>query len=155
MLNNNLKYCREELEMTQTELGIILGSSKQIISNWETGYTSMPLNKLVRFCNLYNYSLDFVVGFVRHNTNYNKSIKLDKDKIGRRLKEIRTKLHLTQQELSDKCNIFQSTYNHYEKGYSLIKIMSAYSICKTYNISMDYLVGRSNSIYINGVKTKT
>ena len=33
MLNNNLKYCREELEMTQTELGIILGSSKQIISN--------------------------------------------------------------------------------------------------------------------------
>ena len=121
MLNNNLKYCREELEMTQTELGIILGSSKQIISNWETGYTSMPLNKLVRFCNLYNYSLDFVVGFVRHNTNYNKIIKLDKDKIGKRLKEIRTKLHLTQQELSDKCNIFQSTYNHYEKGYSLIK----------------------------------
>lgn len=154
MLNNNLKYCREELEMTQTELGIILGSSKQIISNWETEYTSMPLNKLVRFCNLYNYSLDFVVGFVRHNTNYNKSIKLDKDKIGRRLKEIRTKLHLTQQELSDKCNIFQSTYNHYEKGYSLIKIMPAYSICKTYNISMDYLLGRSNNMYINGVKVK-
>ena len=154
MLNNNLKYCREELEMTQTELGIILGSSKQIISNLETGYTSMPLNKLVRFCNLYNYSLDFVVGFVRHNTNYNKSIKLDKDKIGRRLKEIRTKLHLTQQELSDKCNIFQSTYNHYEKGYSLIKIMPIYSICKTYNISMDYLVGRSNNMYINGTKVK-
>lgn len=154
MLNNNLKYCREELEMTQTELGIILGSSKQIISNWETEYTSMPLNKLVRFCNLYNYSLDFVVGFVRHNTNYNKSIKLDKDKIGRRLKEIRVKLHLTQQELSDKCNIFQSTYNHYEKGYSLIKIMPAYSICKTYNISMDYLLGRSNNMYINGVKVK-
>jgi len=154
MLNNNLKYCREELEMTQTELGIILGSSKQIISNWETEYTSMPLNKLVRFCNLYNYSLDFVVGFVRHNTNYNKSIKLDKDKIGGRLKEIRTKLHLTQQELSDKCNIFQSTYNHYEKGYSLIKIMPAYSICKTYNISMDYLLGRSNNMYINGVKVK-
>ena len=154
MLNNNLKYCREELEMTQTELGIILGSSKQIISNWETEYTSMPLNKLVRFCNLYNYSLDFVVGFVRKNTNYNKSIKLDKDKIGRRLKEIRVKLHLTQQELSDKCNIFQSTYNHYEKGYSLIKIMPAYSICKTYNISMDYLLGRSNNMYINGVKVK-
>ena len=154
MLNNNLKYCREELEMTQTELGIILGSSKQIISNWKTGYTSMPLNKLVRFCNLYNYSLDFIVGFVRHNTNYNKSIKLDKYKIGRRLKEIRVKLHLTQQELSDKCNIFQSTYNHYEKGYSLIKIMPIYSICKTYNISMDYLVGRSNNMYINGTKVK-
>lgn len=48
MIDNNLRYCREELEMTQEELGIILGASKQTISNWETGYTPIPLNKLVR-----------------------------------------------------------------------------------------------------------
>ena len=114
MLNNNLKYCREELEMTQAELGIILGSSKQIISNWETGYTSMPLNKL-GFCNLYNYSLDFVVGFVRQNTNYNKSFKLDKDKICKRLNEIRTKLHLTQQEVSNMMNMSQVQVSRKEK----------------------------------------
>lgn len=34
MIDNNLKWCREELEMTQEELGIILGASKQTISNW-------------------------------------------------------------------------------------------------------------------------
>ena len=28
MINNNLKYCREELEMTQQELGYLFGVSK-------------------------------------------------------------------------------------------------------------------------------
>ena len=45
MINNNLRYCREELEMTQEELGIVLGASKQTVSNWETGYIFMPLSK--------------------------------------------------------------------------------------------------------------
>ena len=111
MIDNNLKWCREELEMTQEELGIILGASKQTISNWETGYTPIPLNKLVRFVNLYDYSLDFLVGFTRNNTKYNKSIKLDKKLIGKNLKLLREKLNLTQQELSDRCNLYQSTYN--------------------------------------------
>jgi len=131
--------------MTQEELGIILGASKQTISNWETGYTPIPLNKLIRFTNLYNYSLDFIVGFTRKNFKYNKNIKIDKKSIGKKLKLLREKLNLTQQEISDKRNIYQSTYNHYETGYSLIKIMPAYSICKTYNISMDWLVGRTNN----------
>ena len=152
MIDNNLRYCREELEMTQEELGIILGASKQTISNWETGYTPMPMNKLIRFANLYNYSLDFIVGFTRKNIKYDKKIKIDKKIIGDRLKTLRKKFNLTQQELSNKCNIYQSTYNHYETGYSLIKIMTAYAICKTYNISMDYLVGRTNTPKISKLK---
>ena len=97
MINNNLRYCREELEMTQEELGIVLGASKQTVSNWETGYIFMPLSKLVRFCNLYNYSLDFVVGFTKKNIKYDKDIKLDQKLIGNNLKTLRTKLNLTQQ----------------------------------------------------------
>ena len=148
MIDNNLRYCREELEMTQEELGIILGASKQTISNWETGYTPIPFNKLIRFASLYDYSLDFIVGFTRKNTKYNKPIKIDKKLIGNNLKLLREKLNLTQQKISDKCNIYQSTYNHYETGYSLIKIIPAYSICKTYGVSMDWLVGRTNNIQI-------
>lgn len=149
MINNNIKYCREELEMTQEELGIVLGASKQTISNWETGYIPIPLAKLIRFCNLYNYSMDFVCGLTRKNIKYDKLIVIDQKLIGKNLKSLRTKLNLTQQKLSDKCNFYQSTYNHYETGYSLIKIMPAYSICKTYNVSLDWLVGRTNNSKIN------
>lgn len=81
MINNNLKYCREELEMTQQELGYVFGVSKNTVSVWENAHDTMPFNKLIRFCNLYDFSLDFVVGFTRKNTKYDK-IKTDKKKIG-------------------------------------------------------------------------
>ena len=78
MLENNLKYCRNELEMTQSELGYVFGVNKATVSNWENGYDIIPLNKLIKFCNLYNYSIDFVVGLTRKNKIYPKIEKLDK-----------------------------------------------------------------------------
>lgn len=102
----------------------------------------MPFNKLIRFCNLYDFSLDFVVGFTRKNTKYDK-IKTDKKKIGLKLKSVRNELNLLQQQLADDCKISQTTYSTYETGRYLINTITIYTICKKYNISMDYLVGRS------------
>ena len=90
MLENNLKYCREELEMTQKELGYVFGVSRYTVHGWENGHDTIPLNKLVKFCNLYGYSLDFVCKLSK-NTKYNK-IHLDKNIIGNNLKKLRKKL---------------------------------------------------------------
>ena len=49
MYNNNIKFCREELEMTQSELWYVFGVSKQTISGWETAGDTIPFNKLVKF----------------------------------------------------------------------------------------------------------
>ena len=147
MLDNNLKDCREELEMTQKELGYVFGVSKNTVSGWENGHDSMPFNKLIRFCNLYDYSMDYVVGFIRRNIKYEK-IKTNKSKIGKKLKELRTELKVSQTILADECGISQSTYSSYERGEYLINTLTIYAICKKYNISMDYIVGRSNKKYI-------
>lgn len=144
MINNNLKTAREELEMTQAELGFVFGVSQSTVAGWENNIDIIPFNKLVRFCNLYDYSLDFICGFTRRNTKYNKTIKIDKKKIGLKLKEVRTKLKLSQQKFADKCGFYKSTYGNYEVGRYLIKTMTIYTICKTYNISMDWIVGRTN-----------
>lgn len=50
MMNNNIKNAREELKMTQSELGYIFSVSKSIISNWENGYDIIPLTKLIKLC---------------------------------------------------------------------------------------------------------
>lgn len=148
MINNNLKYCREELEMTQEELGYVFGVSKNTVSGWENAHDTMPFNKLIKFCNLYDYALDFVCGFTRKNTKYDK-IKTDKKKIGIKLKGLRNKLNLSQQALADDCNFSQATYSTYETGKFLINTITIYTICKTYNVSMDYIVGRSTNPKIN------
>ena len=141
MLNSNLKFCREELGMTQTELGYVFGISDAAVRQWENGYNIMPLSKLINFCNLYDYSLDFVVGLSRKNTQYGK-FKTNKKIIGDNLKEIRKNLNLSQQDFCDKCNISQTTYSGYETGKYLITSTNLYVICKTYKISMDTICGR-------------
>lgn len=147
MVDNNIKYCREELEMTQTELGLIFGVSKNTVSGWENAHDTMPFNKLIRFCNLYDYSLDFVCGFTRKNKKYNK-INTNKESIGLRLKELRKKLNLSQDQLARDYNFSQATYSTYETGKYLINTITIYSVCKKYNISMDYIVGRTDNMKI-------
>ena len=142
MIDNNLKDCREDLDMTQEELGSIFNVKRKTISGWESNHRTIPFNKLIKFCDLYDYSLDYTVGFIRRNIRYGK-IKTSKIMIGENLKEIRKDLNVTQNTLSKKCCISQSTYSAYENGKNLISTITIYTICITYNISMDYIVGRT------------
>ena len=149
MMNNNLKFCREELEMTQKELGNVFGVSFKTVAGWENSHDTMPLTKLVKFCNLYNYSLDFIMGLTRNNNRNNAKIETNKKLIGKRLKDLRDSFNLSQEKFAKKCGLSQTTYSHYETGFNLITTTNAYSICKTYNVSMDWLVGRTNNSKIN------
>jgi len=137
MIENNLKFAREELEMTQAELGNIFGVSDATIRGWENSYDNIPLKKLVRFCNQFNYSLDYILKLTRTNKPNEIDIKLDKAKIGKKLKSLRKKSKLSQQEIADKIGISRSAYSHYEIGMSLITTLTLYTVCKTYNLSID------------------
>ena len=137
MIGNNLKFCREELEMTQTELGNVFGVSDSTVRGWENAYDIIPLKKLVKFCNQFNYSVDFVLGLTRKNKKYSDNIKLDKVKIGKKLKSLRDELDLSQEAIANKCSISRSTYSHYEIGMNLITTLTLYTICKIYKLSID------------------
>ena len=140
MINNNLRNAREELELTQEQLGYHLGVSRKTISGWETANDPMPFDKLVHFCNLYQYSLDYITNLSSKNKKTHTKIELDKESIGKNLKELRKSLKLSQSEFAKKCGISQTTYSHYETGSHLITTSTAYAICKTYHYSMDNLV---------------
>lgn len=135
LINNNLKSCREELEITQEELGKVLGVSRKTVTGWENNYDSMPLTKLVKFSNLYKYSIDYILGLSNKN-DFQKIDKIDKKNIGKNLKILRTNLKMTQQQLSDECMISQTTYSNYETGQYLITTLTLYTICYKHNISI-------------------
>ena len=134
--------------MIQTELGYIFGVSDSAVRSWETVHDSIPLPKLIKFCNMYDYSLDLVCGLIKNNIKYGK-FATDKIKISKKLKEWRNELGISQQKLSDNCKISQTTYSGYETGNYLINTTNLYYICKTYNVSMDWVVGRTNNSKIN------
>lgn len=58
---NNLLSIREELKLTQKELGEILNVSVRQICNYETDETStLPLDKAILISKKWNYSLDYI-----------------------------------------------------------------------------------------------
>ena len=102
----------------------------------------MPIKHLIKVANYFNISLDYIFGFTKER-NYN-SIRLDVDNkdAGNRLKEFRKEKKLTQNDLKNILNTTQSVISDYERGRMLINTLYLYDICKKYNISADYLMGR-------------
>lgn len=59
------------------------------------------------------------------------------------LKELRKQQNLSQQDMANMLNISQRTYCGYEKETSEPNIDTLIKIANYYNVSLDYLVGRS------------
>ena len=137
MYENNLKYIREYMEMTQKELGKVFNVTESTYSGWETGKDVIPLKHLYKFSLIYGYSMDYLLKLNSKNIKYDKLDSIDRKMIGDKLKRIRKDLNLTQQQIADECMISQTTYSNYELGNNLISTMSLYTICKNHNISMD------------------
>ena len=60
IISNNLLKIREELNYTQQELGQILDVSERMICYYETGLSSLPIDKAVLIRKKWNYSLDWI-----------------------------------------------------------------------------------------------
>ena len=48
MYENNLKYIREHMELTQKELGKVFNVAESTYSGWETGRDVIPLKHLYK-----------------------------------------------------------------------------------------------------------
>ena len=137
---------REDFSLKQKDIANVLNITQQTYSLWENGTKIIPLKHLNSLCNYYDVSMDYVLGLsnVRQYDIVNRVI--DKKVIGIKLKEFRKKQNITQEELANILNTTHSTISAYESGKTTILTAFAYEICKRYNISMDYLCGRTRQI---------
>ena len=145
---------REDSSLKQKDIAALLNITQQTYSLWENGTKIIPLKHLNSLCNYYDVSMDYVLGLsnVRQYDIVNRVI--DKKVIGIKLKEFRKKQNITQEELANILNTTHSTISAYESGKTTILTAFAYEICKRYNISMDYLCGRTRQINYELVKKK-
>lgn len=145
-LKTRLKESRERLEMTQKQVAAIFGIHESTVSGWETGKDLIPLRKLIKYCDLFHYSLDYILKLSDEN-NWSCPIDTINSKIiGENLKQIRRKNGHSQEDVANFMKISQSCYSNYEQGRELINTLSLYTIAKTYHISIDELLGRKNKI---------
>ncbi len=137
-----LYFLREEFDLTQEEMGKIVGTKKYSVYNWESGKEIIPLSKLNTYANYFKVSMDYIVKLDDNKHSENNYHELDKIAIGQNIKYIREKNHLTQRDLAKILNTTQSVIWAYETGKTLILTAFAYDLCKKFNLSMDWLCGR-------------
>ena len=141
-----LSEIREKHDLSQRKTAMILGISKSYYNYFESGERIIPLSRLNDFCNYFHVDFDYALGLTSHNI-ITKEIKLlDKKMIGTRIKEIRKKNKLTQNSLAELLHTSQSTISSYENGNTIILTAFLYEMCSKLNISMNYIVGKTNTL---------
>ena len=66
-----------------------------------------------------------------------------------RIQDLRTDADLSQRQLSEILHISQHSYSHYETGSRNIPIEMLIRLANYYDISIDYLVGRTDKKEMN------
>lgn len=59
---NILKALREDRDLSQKEVANYLGTTQQVYSRYETGVNEIPVRQLIKLCELYNVSADYILG---------------------------------------------------------------------------------------------
>ena len=57
-----LRDLREDHDLTQTKVAIYLGMSQTGYSKYETGENDIPTDVLIKLADLYNTSVDYLLG---------------------------------------------------------------------------------------------
>ncbi|MDO4962799.1 MAG: helix-turn-helix transcriptional regulator [bacterium] len=142
MNSNRLFFIREELDLTQDQLGEIVNTTRVSVSRWEHSQEIIPIRKANIISNKFNYSLDymFYLSNVKHYNNSRSELNLKL--IGERIAKIRKDNNLTLRDLANKLGTSSSTISAYETGKTLMLTAFAYQMCKEYNLSMDWLYGK-------------
>ena len=133
-----IKAIREDNDLTQVDIAHLLGVNRSAYSLWELGINTIPLNNLIIFCNIFDLSLDYVLGIsnVKNYTLENKNI--DINILGQRLKFIRKKEKKTQEDIARLLNTTHSTWSAYENSTVFI-----WKFATEYKCSIDWLCGRT------------
>lgn len=67
-----LRNIREDHDLTQTQIGKILNKSQQGYNHIEAGRAELKIEDLIKLCQYYDLSADYLIGLTDQPTSYKK-----------------------------------------------------------------------------------
>ena len=141
---NKLKSIRTSELLSQEKIAEILNIKRSTYKEYEIQNSIIPSKYLYELGNYFNVCIDYILDLTQTKQYPNINKEINPIIAGQRLKEFRKSLKLTQSKLAKELNTTQSVIADYERGRYLIATPFLYTICKKFNISADYLLGRIN-----------
>ena len=140
-----LKELREYNNMSQYDIAKLLNIKRSSYNQFEQQYDIIPIKRLNEVSNIFDCSIDYILGLTNIKKYINSNKEINEELSQERLKTFRKERKITQVKLASILNTVQPVIANYEKGKYLISIPFLYTICKKYNISADYLLGKIDS----------
>ncbi len=153
-----LKELRKNNKLLQREVASKIGFPTTTYADYERGITIPTILKLVYIADFYHCSMDYLFGRI-NNSMIQETIKKEDSKEieptsnnNIRFKELRKKNKLKQVDIAKFLNINTQAYYQYEKLINDISLDNCNKLANFYNVSIDYLLGLSNTIqYVDSV----
>lgn len=67
MINEMIRNLRKNYKLSQVELALKLGVTKQCVSNWENDNIQPSIDMLIKLSNLFNVSTDYLLGLEKES----------------------------------------------------------------------------------------
>ena len=131
----NLRYYRKKAGLTQQQVAEQLNIPQTQIVRYEQGKNELPIRYLIALCKLYNTTPNDMLGLDDNEVSDMKA--------GYNLREIRTRLGYSQEDMADMLHTTQPQYSKYERGIQDMTAQRIIEICKILNVSADELLGLS------------
>ena len=142
MYKNRLKELREERQLKQKDIANMLKIGETAYCQYEREYIIIPIKHLITLSEYFNVSLDYIFELTTTKQYAKINKEINKNICGQRIKEVRKEFSITQIKLANILNIGKGAIAGYEIGRYLIATPFLYILCKKYNISADYLLGK-------------
>lgn len=65
-----LRNIREDKDLTQAEIGKLLNKSQQGYNHIEIGRAELKIEDLIKLCQFYDLSADYIIGLVNKPSSY-------------------------------------------------------------------------------------
>lgn len=134
---------RVKKDLKQWQIARMLNVKANTYSKWEKGINDITLEKLNELANFYHVSLDYFVGISENSKEVPKR-KINLDLMRKRLRLLRRENHMSQSLLSKKTGFAQTTYSSFETGARTPTAFKLFHLCQFYQVSFDYLTGRTD-----------
>lgn len=73
MFYQRLKDLREDMDMNQTKIANIIGTSQSYYAQYENGNRTIPFDRVVILAEFYDVSIDYIAGRTNDKKGFNKS----------------------------------------------------------------------------------
>ena len=141
-----LKDLRDLYELTQEDIAKVLNVARSTYNQYEQQYDIIPIKHLNHLVNHFQISFDYIFDFTKIKRYKDEIDKIDTKISGKRLRSLRQEYNLTQSRLAKKLNIVNTIISEYESGHYPISTATLYALSKEFNISSDYLLGKTNEV---------